>query len=77
MRQLSVTGGLRTGDRGAIKLVIEKHNGEKVHQEEFDPREKDILTKKLHQGIEGGYVHGDEKPGGTRRIPLKNTKTGD
>lgn len=57
--------------QGAIKLVIEKHNGEKVHQGEFDPSEKDILTKKLHQGMKSGNVHGDEKPGGTRRIPLK------
>ena len=32
--------------------MIEKHNGGKVHQGEFDPREKDILTKKLHQGIQ-------------------------
>ena len=45
-------GPFRTGDRGAIKLVIEKHNGEKVHQGEFDPREKDILTKKLRQRIQ-------------------------
>ena len=32
---------------------------------------KKDTAKKQNKQLEGGYVLGDEKPGGTRRIPLK------